>query len=140
MIPSLSLLDYGNLTMLHEGPFVSGMLTSVRFKFIVGQAGLRKGSRLRIGLPNTGWERPVVPQQRYWDELVTGYERRLAPFHPVNTTASVRSRRQSSGSLETSERMLSPDEDPSHAYWRWWITFVLETDDLEAADEIQILY
>src|SRR5262245_31253227 len=121
MIPPLATLDYGDFTLVHEGPFVAGTITTVQFRFAVGKAGLHKGSRLRIGLPNTGWERPVVPQQRYWDELVTAHKRRLAPFHPVNTTASVRSRGKSSGSLETSERMLVPDEDPAHAYWRWWI-------------------
>jgi hypothetical protein len=82
----------------------------------------------------------VVPQQRYWDELVSGAERRLAPFHPVNTTAHVKSRKPAYGFLEVMERMLVPDEDPALAYWRWWITFALEQSGLEAGDCIEIEY
>ena len=130
----------GTLTMITEGPLVAGMRTSIRFVYKVGAAGLERLSRLRIGLPNTGWERPVVPQQRYWDELVQGHDRRLAPFHPVNTTASFRSSRQPGLLLEVMERMLLPDVDPAIAYWRWWITLTLEEADLEPGGKIEILY
>ena len=100
----------GTLEMPHDGPLVAGMRTSIRFVYTVGAAGLDEGSRLRIGLPNTGWERPVPPQQRYWDELVRAGDRRLAPFHPVNTTAAIHSASGAGHCLEAMERMLAPDE------------------------------
>src|SRR4051812_28790075 len=78
---------FGRFEMLTDGAVVCGAATSPRFRFTVGSRGMSQGGRLRIGFPNTGWQRPIVPQQRYWDELVFGHERRLAPFHPVNTTA-----------------------------------------------------
>src|SRR5205085_1395768 len=74
----------------------------------------------------------------YWDELVSGSARRLAPFHPVNTTASI-----STGAkftLETMERMLVPDEDPAFAYWRWWITLTIEEEGLGEGARIEIFY
>ena len=79
-----------------------------------------------MGTPNTGWQRPVVPQPRYWDELVSGAARQYAPFHPVNTTAEVSSKGGASLYLETMERMLAPDADPAYAYWRWWVTARVE--------------
>jgi hypothetical protein len=126
--------------MLHDGPLVAGMRTSIRFVYTAGAAGLPEGSRLRVGLPNTGWERPVAPQQRYWDELVRGADRRLAPFHPVNTTAAVHAASRPGHNLEVMERMLAPDEDPALAYWRWWITLTLEGAGLAQGDRLEILY
>ena len=136
--PDLS--QWGTFEMLPRGPFVAGSRTSIRFRYTTGQEGLRKGSRLRVGIPNTGWEEPVVPQQRYWDELVSGRNRRLAPFHPTNTTATVRSAGEPGHTLEVMERMLLPDEDPALAYWRWWVTFILEGADLAPGDQVEILY
>src|SRR5579863_6555910 len=111
-------LGLGAFEMIPRGPFTAGARATIRFVYIVGEQGLPNLSRLRIGIPNTGWERPVVPQQRYWDELVQGQERRLAPFHPVNTTAAIHSSRKPGHTLEVMERMLVPDEDPAFAYWR----------------------
>jgi hypothetical protein len=128
----------GTFEMSADGAIVCGSTTSLRFRFTVGARGMRKGGKLRIGLPNTGWEKPVVPQQRYWDELVSGQDRRLAPFHPVNTTATIRSKKNAAHTLDVMERMLVPDEDPAIAYWRWWITLTLEAADLEVGDVVQI--
>ena len=125
----------GQFRLLGDRSLVAGRQANLRLEYTIGGAGLSPGSRFRVGLPNTGWDRPVVPQQRYWDELISGSARRLAPFHPVNTTASV-----SSGakfSLEVMERMLIPDEDPAVAYWRWWITLQLEEGALGAGDRIE---
>src|SRR5205085_9977308 len=117
---------------------IAGSQADLRMEYLVGPAGLAVGSQFRVGLPNTGWDRPVIPQQRYWDELVSGSARRLAPFHPVNTTASI-----STGAkftLETMERMLVPDEDPAFAYWRWWITLTIEEQGLGEGARIEIVY
>ena len=132
--------DIISFEMFHDGQLVAGAKTSVLFRFTIKGKGLPRGSRLRIGLPNTGWEKPVVPQQRYWDELVNGLDRRLATFHPVNTTATIRSERKAAHTLEVMERMLLPDEDPAFAYWRWWITFTLEAEDLVSGDQVEVLY
>ena len=35
------------------------------------------------------------------------------------------------------ERMLTPDEDPAIAYWRWWITATLEGTSLRAGDVVR---
>src|SRR5579862_1462402 len=133
-------MEGGTLVMVTEGPIIAGMRAAIRFVYTVGSAGLPQSSRLRVGIPNTGWEKPVVPQQRYWDELVQGPDRRLAPFHPVNTTASFRTQRKPGHLLEVMERMLLPNLDPAVAYWRWWITLTLEETDLEPGDQIEILY
>lgn len=130
----------GRFTVEHEGPFLAGMRTTVRFRYVVGEAGLQARGRIRVGVPNTGWEMPVPPQQRYWDELVSGSERRLAPFHPVNTTAQVVSASGARVMLTVMERMLVPDEDPAFAYWRWWITASVECGGLAAGDSITITY
>src|SRR5690606_37060820 len=89
LLPESASKEFGAFTMVPGGPLTAGVRADLRFQFTVGAKGLEPGARFRLGIPNTGWERPVVPQQRYWDELATGSERRLAPFHPVNTTASV---------------------------------------------------
>lgn len=122
------------------GSLISGQQAHIELHYEAGEAGLAAGSRVRFGLPNTGWDRPVVPQQRYWDELVSGESRRLAPFHPVNTTVAIESARKVFCSLEVMERMLVPDEDPAFAYWRWWITLTLEGEDLEPGGRIRLLY
>jgi hypothetical protein len=140
LINLTNLAEWGTFEMSPQGPFTAGVRTAIRFIYTVGPNRLPNYSRLRIGVPNTGWERPVVPQQRYWDELIQGHDRRLAPFHPVNTTAIIRSERKPGHALEVMERMLLPDEDPALAYWRWWITLTLEGADLEPGDQIEILY
>jgi hypothetical protein len=112
----------------------------VRLTFTVGKSGLPVGGRLRWGLPNTGWERVVVPQHRYWDDLVRGKERRYAPFHPVNTTADVVTQSGARVALDTMERMIGPDEDPAEAYWRWWVTATVEDAGLGEGDQIVLTY
>ena len=131
-------LHLGQFRSLGDRALIAGQQATLRLEYTIGAAGLRRGSRFRVGLPNTGWDRPVVPQQRYWDELISGSARRLAPFHPVNTTASVNS--GAKFSLEVMERMLVPDEDPAVAYWRWWITLQLEEQDLPPGDRIELFY
>lgn len=140
MMPPHAPAALGTFRVVHDGPFVAGMRTVVHFEFEVGEAGLAEGAKFRVGLPNTGWDAPVVPQQRYWDELVTGAARRLAPFYPVNTTAIVQGREGVGVVLTVMERMLVPDEDPAFAYWRWWITASIEGGKLRSGDVIRITY
>jgi len=139
-IPSPAPPDWGSFRVDAKFPLVCGAQADLRLIFETGKAGLSPGSRLRVGLPNTGWDRPVVPQQRYWDELARGSNRRLAPFHPVNTTVTIHSDAGADGVLDVLERMLLPDEDPAFAYWRWWVTFTLESAALREGDRIEILY
>lgn len=139
MIPPPASRDLGQFKLPLEGPLIAGTRVTLDFRFEVGPAGLQPGARLRIGIPNTGWEQPVAPQQRYWDELASGSQRRLAPFHPVNTTASTTAADAKFG-LSVMERMLTPDEDPAIAYWRWWVTFSLEEGSLAEGDSIEIRY
>src|SRR5688500_2376273 len=117
MIPEQASLESGSFRVLHDGPIVAGMRTALVFEYAVGEAGLKAGGKFRVGLPNTGWEAPVPPQQRYWDELIQGASRRLAPFHPVNTTAMIQDSQRAGIALAVMERMLVPDEDPAIAYW-----------------------
>lgn len=140
MIPLPAPANMGTFRVVHNGPFVAGMRTSVVFEYVVGESGLKAGAKVRIGVPNTGWEVPVPPQQRYWDELVQGANRRLAPFHPVNTTACVEGREGTVIVLDVMERMLTPDEDPAIAYWRWWITAKVEEVSLKPGDILRITY
>lgn len=138
MKPSSAGAELGQFRLSGERRLVAGTQADLRLEYVAGTAGLPAGSRIRIGLPNTGWDRPVVPQQRYWDELVSGSARRLAPFHPVNTTASVTG--GAKFTLDTMERMLIPDEDPAVAYWRWWITLTVEEKGLSSGDRVEIYY
>jgi hypothetical protein len=140
MIPPAASPELGHFRVLHDGPFVAGMRTSVVFEYRVGDAGLPAGAKVRVGLPNTGWEAPVPPQQRYWDELVQNGARRLAPFHCVNTTATIDGREGAGVVLTVMERMLAPDEDPAIAYWRWWITAEIEGAALRAGDVVRMTY
>ena len=139
-IPKAGSPTAGHVELVHEGPFIAGMRTTLTLRFVVGKEGLPDGARLRFGLPNTGWQKPVVPQVRYWSELASGQDRRYAPFHPVNTTAEVQTGERASVYLEVTERMLVPDADPAHAYWRWWITAVIEDGDLIAGDTVSLTY
>jgi hypothetical protein len=139
-LPQYAAASCGSFRVEAAFPLICGAQAALKLIYVTGQSGLPGGSRFRVGLPNTGWDRPVVPQQRYWDELACGPERRLAPFHPVNTTARLESRNRAFGSLEVMERMLVPDEDPALAYWRWWITFTLEESTMEPGDRIEIEY
>lgn len=132
--------EIGSVSLSPTGPFQTGDHVTLMIEFEVGLPGLRRGARIRVGLPNTGWQRPIVPQQRYWDELITGDERRLAPFHPVNTTATIETASNAAVLLEAMERMLLPDEDPAEAYWRWWITATVEGAPLIAGDKVTITY
>lgn len=138
MRPSPAPTEFGHFRVLGERQPIAGSQANLRLEYTTGNAGLPVGSRIRIGLPNTGWDRPVVPQQRYWDEIVTGNARRLAPFHPVNTTATVTGGARFT--LETMERMLIPDEDPAVAYWRWWVTLTVEEQALREGDRVEICY
>ena len=130
----------GQVTLSPEGPFVTGSYVTLKLTFTTGVDGLAEGARLRVGVPNTGWEPVVVPQLRYWDELVRGKDRKYAPFHSVNTTADVITQRDAVLHLETMERMLIPDEDPAEAYWRWWITATVEDGPLAGGDQIVLIY
>ena len=136
----LPLAAEGRFRVDTGGELIAGQQANLKLYYEAGAGGLRAGSRLRFGLPNTGWDKPVVPQQRYWDEIVNGDARRLAPFHPVNTTATVENGGKTVCALEVMERMLVPDEDPAFAYWRWWITLTVEGDDLPAGGRICVLY
>jgi hypothetical protein len=140
VIPPTAPVTLGTFRVIHDGPFVAGMHTIVVFEYEVGEAGIAAGGKVRVGLPNTGWEAPVVPQQRYWDELIKNGSRRLAPFHPANTTATVQGSEGTGIVLDVMERMLAPDEDPAIAYWRWWITATVEGGGLKRGDVVRITY
>jgi hypothetical protein len=140
MIPAMASPTLGLFRVLHDDPFVAGMHTTVVFEYEVGEEGIAVGGKIRFGVPNTGWEAPVVPQQRYWDELIKNGSRRLAPFHPVNTTATLQGAQGAGVVLDVMERMLAPDEDPAIAYWRWWITATVEGVGLKRGDVVRITY
>ena len=130
----------GAVELAPPGPFVTGARVTLAVAFTIGDEGLGTGARIRVGLPNTGWEEAVVPQLRYWDELVQGKARAFAPFHPVNTTAEVKSEGGATIHLEAMERMLLPDEDPAEAYWRWWVTGTVEEAPLAGGDQVVLTY
>ena len=70
MIPAPAGPGLGTFRVVHDGPFIAGAKTTVLFQYHVGESGLQVGAKVRVGVPNTGWEVPVPPQQRYWDELI----------------------------------------------------------------------
>ncbi|MEP7366300.1 MAG: CehA/McbA family metallohydrolase [Acidobacteriota bacterium] len=146
ILPAAADAGWGSFRVVSRVALVAGSQAELELIYTAGERGLAAGSQLRFGIPNTGWDRPVTPQQRYWDELVNGADRRLAPFHPVNTTAALASANavapanKAVVALDVMERMLVPDEDPALAYWRWWITATIEGADLAAGDRVTVLY
>jgi len=50
--------SFGRMQIDCPQPLIAGHLVTVIFDFTVGNGGMRKGARLRIGLPNVGWARP----------------------------------------------------------------------------------
>ena len=109
-------------------------------RYAVGSGGLPVGAQLRVGLPNTGWERPVVQLPRFWDETFRGRLRRYAPFDPVNTTCAVATKTGGTVFAEVVERMLVPDADPAYANWRFWVLATVEEADLVPGDAIDVIF
>jgi hypothetical protein len=126
--------------LIKTDPFVAGSHMTFVVRFTVGQHGLRAGGQLRVGLPNTGWQRPTVPLPRFWDETYRGRERRYTPFDPINTTCALQTATEGAIFAEMVERMLVPDADPAFANWRFWVLATVEGADLAPGDRIEITY
>jgi hypothetical protein len=106
--------DVGCITLSPAGPFRTGERLTLLVTFVVGNDGLKEGAQLRIGLPiPAGNDRSF----RNFDIGTTNFRKGegIAPFHPVNTTAALKTSGKATIALESMERMLLPDEDPAEA-------------------------
>jgi len=130
----------GRVELVERGPFRAGDWVTMHIAYTVGAVTLVPGSRLRIGLPNTGWSRPRVPHPRYWEEEAGGAVQDYTPFHRVNTSADLGSGIPARVELAVTERMLAPNLDPAHGYWRWWITATVREGHLAPGDRLTVLY
>ena len=130
----------GRVELVGRDSFVAGEWITLKVVYTAGALGLARGGRVRIGLPNTGWSKPHVPHPRYWEEEAGGTAQDYTPFHRVNTTAEVMSDGPVMVELSVMERMLAPNLDPAHGYWRWWITAAVKSGRLVPGDRLAITY
>ena len=130
----------GHVSISHPQPLVAGEFTTARIRYIVGEAGIAVGGKIKIGIPNTGWGEPHVPFPRYWDELLKGKDRMFVPYKRVNTTAELTTRGDGVLYLICQERMFAPDMSATKGYWRWWLTMTVEEDALYPGDEVLLTY
>lgn len=116
--------------------FVAGEFVTVRFRYVVGDQGLPRGSRLKLGLPSAGWGEPLVNHKRWW-ELDPDDPRKWLHYRRLNTTFELRT--DTGAFLEPYARHEQrPGDD--RCMQRWWITFEVVGGDFAPGDEIIITY
>ncbi len=139
----------GIFQMTPAGPFEAGAYTTITFVYTVGDAGLKKGGRLRIAPPNMGWGEPFVLCPNPLDELVKGPDRKHNPWKPLNTTFAVKTKTKAWVRMWTEERHCLYTHIPKRegwewahlaSQWRWWINADVEIADFEPGDQIIIAY
>lgn len=134
----------GTIFVEYPTPLIAGEFVTVKFTYRIGPAGMAEGSRLRIGLPNPGWGKPLVPQAYFWDCYQKGKDRRYTDYDRVNTTAEIVSdTRKAAAYLTTWPGFRKPFQLPRKwlkDYDRWWIEAILEDDGLDPEDEIILTY
>ena len=86
---------YGSIRMNPVGEVTVGTRVTLEFEYTVGAEGIAEGGSLRVGLPNCGWEMPLVPMHRYFQKgMLQGedlYDRGYCTYARCNTTVALRS-------------------------------------------------
>ncbi|MBN2452246.1 MAG: DUF3604 domain-containing protein [Lentisphaeria bacterium] len=140
---------FGRFRVSPAGPFEAGSHATLVFTYTVGEAGLRRGGRLRIATPNMGWGEPLVLCPNPLGELVRGPRRTHNPWKRLNTTFRVRTSTSAWVRMWAEERWCHPAavaDRPGWEWvcrahqWRWWINADVEVEDFQPGDEIEITY
>ncbi len=118
------------------GEFIAGQYVTVAFRYTVGENGLNRGSRLKIGLPSVGWGEPLVNHRRYW-ELEPDDPRKWLHYKRINTTFDIDS--DTGAYLEPYARQETRPGD-IRCIQRWWITFAVIAADFAPGDTITMTY
>ncbi|MFP3904944.1 MAG: CehA/McbA family metallohydrolase [Armatimonadota bacterium] len=116
--------------------FIAGQYVTVAFRYTVGENGLNRGSRLKIGLPSVGWGEPLVNHRRYW-ELEPDEPRKWLHYKRINTTFEIES--NTGAYLDPSARQETRPGD-TRCIQRWWMTFEVIAADFAPGDMITITY
>ncbi|MEW6359235.1 MAG: DUF3604 domain-containing protein [Planctomycetota bacterium] len=146
----MSGIELGRFEMSSTGPFEAGAYVTIIFTYTVGDAGLKKGGRLRIGTPNMGWGEPLVLCPNPIEEVISGPDRKHNPWKPLNTTFRLKSDTNAWIRMWTEERgayhLKSVADKPgwewtkTAVHWHWWINSDVEIGDFQAGDRIIITY
>ena len=140
---------YGAFVMSPAGPFEAGSYTTITFTYTVGEAGLKRGGRLRIATPNQGWEEPLVLCPTSIEEIVEGPQRAHNPWKPINTSFELDTRTDAWVKMWAEERWVAANLVPDRegwewasraTVWRWWIVADVERADFEPGDRIVVTY
>ncbi len=141
---------HGTFEMSPTGPFEAGAFTTITFTYTVGEAGLRRGGRLRIGTPSQGWGEPLVLCPNPIEELIGEAGRVHNPWKPLNTTVELETATDVGVRMWVEERGAYPPpavaDQPGWEWaktalaWRWWINADIENADFSPGDRIVITY
>ena len=135
--------EYGTIKFTFPEPLIAGEIVTLTCEYTVGKRGFAKNGKLRIGLPNTGWSEPLVPQYYFWSEYAEGKDRTYTQYHRVNTTARLVTNSKATVLLDSERRFRKPFTFPRNwlrDYVRYWITVTIEDDNLQPGDKIIIIY
>ncbi len=116
--------------------FIAGVPVTVTFRYTIGDEGLVKGSKLKLGLPSAGWGEPLVNHKRYW-ELDPDDGRKWLHYRRLNTSFEIDT--GTDAYLEPYARHETRPGD-TRCIQRWWITFEVIRDDFAPGDTITIVY
>jgi len=139
----MSLEDIGKISVQYNEPLIAGQLVTIVFECTVGEAGLAENGRLRIGLPNVGWTKPLVPQYYFWSEYARGKDRTYTEYDRVNTTVRVETDSKAVPLLDAEARFREPWTYPPswlRDYDRYWITVTMEDEGLDPGDKVIVTY
>ena len=139
----MSSRDPGRIFVRYSKPLIAGQLVTCIFEYTVGKVGIAENGELRIGLPNVGWSKPLVPQYYFWSEYARGKDRIYTEYDRVNTTVYVESHSKAFPLLESESRFRKPWSYPPswlRDYDRYWITVTIEDDYLNPGDKVIVTY
>ncbi len=111
--------------------------TTIMMTYTVGRNVLTKGSRVKIALPNNGWEEPMTPYSRGCPELYRGEDRLFARWSKCNTTLKFKSDNtvQLYFYHRNSQNIIGKYDN-----WSWWLTIVVEEGTLIEGDKLIVTY
>ena len=116
--------------------FVAGEYVTVRFRYVVGDAGLPVGAKVKLGLPSVGWGEPLVNHGRYW-ELDPDEPRKWLHYKRLNTTFELKT---DTGAYLDPYAKQETRRGDDRCIQRWWVTFCVIGESFAPGDEIIITY
>jgi len=135
--------EHSTIQFEYSEPLIAGEHITLTCEYTVGENGFAQNGKLRIGLPNTGWFKPLVPQYYFWSEYADGKNRTYTQYHRVNTSARLITSSKAATLLDSERRFRKPWTFPRNwlrDYVRYWITVTIEDDHLQPGDKIIVTY